>query len=172
MENVINTYADSSTSNSKDTYLLISLYGTSTSSNISNNKSSLSSSELIFNAYRNSTSDINLNLRNDDIFYNKMFKELSKYSEYDDYEELINFLNKICNNINYPDFITWSIEKLEDYQKLNLILSILSSDTNIFNSWYKKILLNLKESKDIVLSSRAQDILNLYKNKFEEIKCM
>ncbi len=109
-------------------------------------------------------------LKNDNNTYKDMFKLLSKYSSYDDYDYLINFLNENCNDINYPNFILFSFDKLNDVQKLNLILSILTSDTNIFTSWYKNLLITSKKSSDIVLSSRAQDILDLYQKRFEQIK--
>ena len=106
-----------------------------------------------------------------ELSYDDFYRMILKYSSNDDdYEPLIQFLNEKCKNLIYTKYILKSFDKLDDNQRLNLILSILSSEMDIFTTWYKEILNKSLKSSDVVLSSRAQDIFELYSDKFKEIK--
>ncbi len=169
MNSVINVYSDSSLLN--DFNHSINCFLNNCTSDFYQNLEKYFDNISIKN-FDSNTAKINIAVIGNDFIYKNKFKILSEYSNYEDYDQLISFLNEKCNDTNFWDFIIWSMDKLKEYQKLNLILSILTSDANIFTIEFKNILIDCKNSKYIVLSSRAEDILNLYKKQFEDIKCM
>lgn len=168
IENVTNVFENSSNTNSFNPSV-----STSNKNYLSNpvTNSITAFNRQIFNKSLSSSREFNTLINENELSYDEFYRMISKYSNNDnDYEPLIQFLNEKSKNTIYTKYILKSFDELDDNQRLNLILSILSSEMNIFTSWYKEILTESLKSSDVVLSSRAQDILDLYSSKFEEIK--
>lgn len=111
---------------------------------------------------------------NYDTIYQKLFNRLMDYlDDYDDNEDNINvFFENLISKVYFEDFYFWLFSKASNAQKELIISSILSSDVDIFTSWYKKSLLLCAKSNSTILSSKSLNILNLYKKQFEAIVCM
>ena len=60
-------------------------------------------------------------VNSNELKYDEFYRMISKLSNNDDYDPLIQFLNERCKNIKYSDFILRSFDKLDDNQELNLI---------------------------------------------------
>ena len=151
----------------------INKFNTSTNTftkNYSTNSSTTFNTKT-FNKSLSSSREFSTLINENELSYDEFYRMISKYSNNDnDYEPLIQFLDEKSKNTIYAKYILKSFDKLDDNQRLSLILSILSSEMDIFTTWYKEILNKSLKSSDVVLSSRVQDILDLYFDKFEEIK--
>ena len=168
IENAANVFENSSNVSGVNPYL-----SDSKKYYLSNSKTSLITSfgGQILNRSLSSSREFSTLINENELSYDEFYRMISKYSNNDnDYEPLIQFLDEKSKNTIYAKYILKSFDKLDDNQRLNLILSILSSEMDIFATWYKEILNKSLKSSDVVLSSRVQDILDLYFDKFEEIK--
>lgn len=107
--------------------------------------------------------------------YENKLDELLEYFE--DCEENEIFIEEFFENIYkesyFEDFYNWMFMNVDNNQKFNVLLAILSSKINIFNKWYTKSLLSCVKSNDKSLAKKANSIYELYKTKFEELlSCM
>lgn len=87
-------------------------------------------------------------------------------------ESVVSFMEQAIKKDYFEDFYFWLFFKLNSSQKKTLLSILLSSEIDIFTSWYKKSLLLSCDSNDSVLSNNAKDIYNLYFERFEQILCM
>ena len=72
-------------------------------------------------------------------------------------------VNYVRSHDNDPEALYQEAIMLNEYQRGNLVNILLSSDYNIFVSWYKKLLIYIN-------SSRSNDILDYYKEEFDEVE--
>ena len=75
-----------------------------------------------------------------------------------DLDALANYVTKTS-----PLELNREVRRLSDSEKEDLVDMLLSSKYNIFNPWYKKLLISIG-------SPRTKDILEYYKNGFDKVK--
>ena len=105
--------------------------------------------------------------------YTKYFLIISIYLREPDINEdkIIFFIKNILKMDYFTNFYSWLFSKLSNNEKSLLLSIILGSNIDIFNTWYKKALQFCIDSDDIVLSSKAKDIYDLYSERFNNVIC-
>lgn len=105
--------------------------------------------------------------------YIKNFIIISTYLKESDINEdkIVLFIKKLLKKDYFDNFYSWLFLKLNDCEKSTLLSIILSSNIDIFNTWYTKSLKFCINSDDIVLSNKAKDIYDLYSERFDKIIC-
>ena len=99
----------------------------------------------------------------------KKIKEVQEYNEF--YDGFIEYIKKYEKNPYFEEaIVSYFKEDGNEYQKLDFLDMILSSDIDIFCRWYKKILLIATESKNHSLTFRADDILSYYQVGFKNVR--
>ena len=99
----------------------------------------------------------------------KKIKEVQEYNEL--YDGFIEYIKKCEKNPYFEEaIVSYFKEDGNEYQKLDFLDMILSSEIKIFCRWYKKILLITAESKNHSLAFRANDILSYYQAGFKNVR--
>ena len=98
----------------------------------------------------------------------KKIKEVQEYNEL--YDGFIEYIKKSEQNPYFEEaIISYFEENGNEYQKLDFLDMILSSEINIFCHWYKRILMIAVKSKSYSLSFKANDILDYYQAGFKNV---
>lgn len=98
----------------------------------------------------------------------RKIKEVQEHNEL--YDGFIEYIKKCEQNPYFEEAIVSYFEENEnEYQKLDFLDMILSSEINIFCRWYKRILMIAAESKSYSLSFKANDILSYYQTGFNNV---
>lgn len=99
---------------------------------------------------------------------NKKIKEVQEYNEL--YDGFIEYIKECEKNSNFEEaIVSYFKEDENEYQELDFLDMILSSEISIFRSWYKRILMIATKSKSYSLVFRANDILNYYRAGFNNV---
>ena len=103
-----------------------------------------------------------------DELFRKYINQINYYANNDDDDKLVDFINQINNLDFFNSFINkfYSVSTVETIFKFLNIL--LSSNINIFTSWYKQGLSKCIDSNNISIKKKALNIDSLYKKYFEE----
>lgn len=101
------------------------------------------------------------------ILLNEYIDDIDNY--FDDFESL--FLEKLQTSY-FNEFFDWIIKNEKEKYLIQIVSILLNTDIDIFSLWYVKGLEKCINSDSCIISERAKSIYNLYKNKFEEVKCM
>ena len=147
----------------------------SSCTSIKTNLNSNSVYSLSLKTIVNLTNNFNISKYNNgyDSLYKKIFNKLTYLLKSDENtEELIQFIITLNNTIYFKDLVTYCFSNFNEYQKYSFISIIMYSDINVFASWYKECLFKCINSKNKIISKKANDIFEYYKKEFEEIKCM
>ena len=89
--------------------------------------------------------------------------------EDDNYSYLVEIVKDILNEPWFEEFFAYYIIKGTDYKRKFVLSNLLSSEINIFTTWYTRALRACMECSGNSLRRVAENIYKLYKDQFDLI---
>ncbi len=129
-------------------------------SNYSNNMFEYDTSK-----YKTINSKLKIDIRID--FMTKLDDLMLNFDDNED--EIISFLKIYKKYSKFPVLIKYYFDNTTQINCKNCLNLILSSDINIFESWYKNLLIHFINSSNSVMKFVASNIYQLYKDTFDKI---